>query len=186
VYGKPDAVLLDRDGTVNVKAPDGRYVTNAADLRLLPGAAQAIRALNDAGVPVAIVTNQRGIALGCIDETDLEAVHMRLRELLSEERAHVDGIFHCPHEKGVCRCRKPGTMLLRRAQAHFGLATLRRSVMIGDSRSDVVAGWRAGARSILLTPVGVTSPNGTESASSLLEAVHRILSEVGAAADLVA
>src|SRR3954454_10176331 len=108
----PAAVLLDRDGTINVKAAEGEYVTSPEQLVLLDGAAAAIRRLNLARIRVAVITNQRGIALGRMTEADLAAVHRRLVQLLVAEGARVDAIFHCPHEKGTCDCRKPGTAML--------------------------------------------------------------------------
>jgi D-glycero-D-manno-heptose 1,7-bisphosphate phosphatase len=173
--GRLDAVFLDRDGTINVKAPEGEYVTRPEQLRLLPGAAEGIRMLNRAGVPVIVVTNQRGIALGRMDEADLAAVHARLHELLRRYEARVDGILHCPHERATCDCRKPGTLMLRRAQDSLGLTTLRHTVMIGDSSSDVEAGQRAGARTVLLGPSEAASP-GVDVAPTLLDAVTRELS----------
>ena len=160
----PDAALLDRDGTINVKAPDGDYIVRPDDLALLPGAGEAIRALNDAGIPVVVVTNQRGIALGRMTEADLAAVHRRLAELLAGHGARLDAVFHCAHHAGTCACRKPGTLLLERAREHLRLATLRNSVMIGDSDTDVLAGRAAGAHSVLL-----------DDGLSLLGAVQRVL-----------
>jgi D-glycero-D-manno-heptose 1,7-bisphosphate phosphatase len=164
-----DAVFLDRDGTINAKAPEGDYITRPEQLQLLPGAAEGIRILNRAGVPVVVITNQRGIALGRMDEAALTGVHSHLRALLLDHDASVDAIFYCPHDKGVCDCRKPGTLLLRRAQAFLGLTTLRHCIMIGDSSSDVEAGRRAGARTVLLGCRGATAP-------TLLHAVRRELS----------
>jgi len=175
MLGTPDAVLLDRDGTINVKAPEGSYITAPEQLELLPGAADAIRALNEAGVPVVVVTNQRGIALGHMTEDDLAGVHARLGCLLHQSRARVDGIFYCPHDKGLCQCRKPGTLLLRQAQGQLALDTLANSVMIGDSPSDVEAGRRLGARTILLSPGSAAAGTGAEVAISLLDAVSRLL-----------
>jgi D-glycero-D-manno-heptose 1,7-bisphosphate phosphatase len=167
---------LDRDGTINVKLPEGQYVTDPAQLELLPGAAEAIRALNEANVPVVVVTNQRGIALGRMSEDDLDAVHAHLTHLLAAEQASIDGVFHCPHDKGMCECRKPGTLLLRNAQTHLGLATLHDSVMIGDSPSDVEAGRRVGARTVLLAAEDAgPRDDDVEVAVSLLEAVSRVL-----------
>jgi D-glycero-D-manno-heptose 1,7-bisphosphate phosphatase len=169
------AVLLDRDGTINVKAAEGDYITGPEQLSLLPGAARAIRALNVAAVPAVVVTNQRGIALGRMDEDDLAAVHARLSDLLAREGAALDAIFHCPHDKGVCQCRKPGIGLLRRAQEHLGLSTLRSSVMVGDSESDVLAGRRAGAHAVWLGPRAPGPTPGVDVAPDLLAAVATLL-----------
>jgi D-glycero-D-manno-heptose 1,7-bisphosphate phosphatase len=173
--GVPEAVLLDRDGTINAKAPDGAYVTSPDGVMLLPGAAEAIFILNAAEVPVAVVTNQRGVALGLMTEEDLDRVHARLRELLCDAGARLDGIFYCPHERHTCACRKPGTLLLERAQHQLGLSSLGASVMIGDSVSDVIAGRAAGARTVLLTASDGRASRADEVASSLLTAVSRVL-----------
>lgn len=151
LLGPGGAAFLDRDGTINVKAPEGDYVTSPARVALLPGAARAVRALNDAAVPTVVVTNQRGIALGHMSERDLSAVHERLAALLDEEAgAHLDKVLHCPHDEGVCDCRKPGIGLLRRAAADMPGLSLENSVMIGDSQSDIEAGRAAGMRTIRL------------------------------------
>jgi D-glycero-D-manno-heptose 1,7-bisphosphate phosphatase len=171
----PEAVLLDRDGTINVKAPEGEYVTRPDQLQLLPGAAEAIRVLNDAQVPVIIVTNQRGIARGLMTEGDLAEVHSRLRKLLQDQDARVQQIFYCPHDKGVCACRKPGTLLLQRARDYLRLVSLRHSVMIGDSPNDVLAGRAVGARTLLLSQGNTATLCGVELADSLLDAVQRSL-----------
>jgi D-glycero-D-manno-heptose 1,7-bisphosphate phosphatase len=175
IQTRPEAVLLDRDGTINAKAPEGEYVTRSGQLELLPGAAEAIGALNRAHVPVIIVTNQRGIARGCMTEGDLAEVHSQLGTLLRDGHARVDRIFYCPHEKGVCACRKPGILLLERARDYLGLTSLRDSIMIGDSPADVLAGRAAGAVTVLLSQRRDAAPRGVEVASSLLDAVRRIL-----------
>jgi len=172
---RPDAVLLDRDGTINFKGPEGGYVTSPDELVLLPGAATAIRRLNEAGIPVAVVTNQRGIALGRMTKADLEAVHARLDRVLAAEGARVDAIFHCPHEKDACGCRKPGTVMLEWAREHLGLASLSGTVMIGDALSDVQAGRAVGARTVLLTAAPVDPPAPDAVATSLLAAVDLML-----------
>src|SRR3954453_10440930 len=109
-------VFLDRDGTINVSAPRGGYITRAGELALLRGAAAAVRRLNEAGAWVGVVTNQRGVALGLMSEADVDGVHARLRELLAAEGAHVDGIWTCPHAEGACDCRKPQPGILLQAQ----------------------------------------------------------------------
>jgi D-glycero-D-manno-heptose 1,7-bisphosphate phosphatase len=189
---RPEAVLLDRDGTINVKAPAGEYITRPEQLELLPGTGEAIRALNAAAVPVIVVTNQRGIALGRMSEFDLAAVHSRLRTLLHGHDARLSAIFHCPHDVGVCSCRKPGTLLLERARRHLGLGSLRCSVMIGDSAGDILAGQAVGARTIMLAAGAGANDDfgddcraaGFETAASLPAAVAVALGDPHVAASL--
>lgn len=165
-------VLLDRDGTINEAAAPGEYVTSPAELSLLPGAAEAIRQLNEQGLPVAVVTNQRGVARGQLSLEDLEEVHAQLRRLLREQNAHIDLILSCPHEEGTCQCRKPLPGLLRRASTLLELP-LEEAVMIGDSEDDVRAAIAAGVMPIRLTS-GETDTLAEVTAASLQEAVSRL------------
>lgn len=144
------AAFLDRDGTINVKAPEGDYITAPDQVRLLPGAAQAIRRLNDAGTLVVVVTNQRGVALGRMTADDLEAIHRRLEALLARAGARIDAFFACTHDIGQCTCRKPGVGLFEQALERFPAVDVGRSVMIGDAPSDVRAGEAFGLRTIQL------------------------------------
>ena len=161
---RPAIAFLDRDGTINVKLPEDEYVERPEELVLLPGAAEAIARLNAAGVPVAVVTNQRGIARGRMTERDLAAVHEHLDALLAEHGARVDRYEHCPHDRGECACRKPGTEMLVRAARALGRDPAA-GVMIGDAESDVEAGRAVGAATYRI---------GGE-VSSLAEAVDAVL-----------
>jgi D-glycero-D-manno-heptose 1,7-bisphosphate phosphatase len=144
-------VFLDRDGTLNVKAPEGEYVERAGDLVLLPGAAEAVKAFNRADIWTAVVTNQRGIALGRMSMQDLDAVHQRLEHLLGLEGAVVDAIYSCPHETGTCDCRKPQPGLLLGAQREHPEIDFARAAIVGDSLSDVQAGQRLGLTTVLIS-----------------------------------
>jgi D-glycero-D-manno-heptose 1,7-bisphosphate phosphatase len=152
--GGRTAVFLDRDGVINDQTT---FVNVPDDLRLLPGAASAIRRLNEAGLPVVVVTNQGGIALGYLTEDDLAAIHERMANLLAAEGAHVDAIYYCPHyPTGTIPeytkespDRKPGTGMLERARDELGI-NLKKSVLIGDSLTDILAGNRAGCITILV------------------------------------
>src|SRR4051812_39158946 len=100
------AAFLDRDGTI---IRDANYVRDPLDVELLPGAVDAIRRLNDARVPVVVVTNQSGIARGLLDHDDYEAVRARIDSLLAEGGATITATYMCPHHPdidGQCDCRK--------------------------------------------------------------------------------
>jgi D-glycero-D-manno-heptose 1,7-bisphosphate phosphatase len=151
--GRP-AAFLDRDGTI-IREAD--YLRSAKRLRLLEGAADAVRALGEAGFAVVVVTNQSGVARGLLTEQDLQSIHEELRRRLARQGARLDAIYYCPHHptgqvaeyRKVCRCRKPGPGLLERAASELGL-DLARSFAIGDSERDVEAGRRAGCRTVLV------------------------------------
>jgi D-glycero-D-manno-heptose 1,7-bisphosphate phosphatase len=170
--------FLDRDGTVNVKAPEGDYVKSWKEFRFLDGAPEAIRRLNQAGVRVVVVTNQRGIALGRMTEEDLADIHRRMGEELARAGAHVDAIYHCPHDHDSCDCRKPGVGMFLAAQADDPGISFAEAAVIGDSLADMEAGIRLGCRTIL---VGQDAAAGDESiridlaVASLAQAVDALL-----------
>lgn len=149
--------FLDRDGTLNVKAPDGAYITSARCLQLLPGAASAVRRLNDAGVFVVLVTNQRGIARGLMSQEDHAGIMRRLAEGLAVGGAHLDAAYVCPHDEGSCDCRKPAPGLLLRAAREHPNIELDRAATVGDSESDIMAGASAGTMTIRIAPEPVAS-----------------------------
>ena len=148
------AVFLDRDGVINDQTA---FVNTPDDFRLLPGAAAAIRKLNEARIPVVVVTNQGGIALGYLTEDDLAAIHERMAELFAAERAHVDRVYFCPYYPSgtIPRYakdspdRKPGTGMLERARDELGI-DLAKSYLVGDATTDILAGLRAGCTTILV------------------------------------
>lgn len=171
-------VFLDRDGTVNVKAQDGQYVTTPAEVHLIPGAATAIARLNAAGLRVILVTNQRWLSGPAYGLDNYLRVHARVEELLAAEGARLDAAYYCPHDRGSCDCRKPGPgMLHRAAEEHrFSLAT---AVMIGDSETDIAAGRAAGTATILLCPAHQSASGDADFVvHDLSEAVHLILGDL--------
>ena len=176
-------VFLDRDGILNEKMPDHRYVTRWEEFRLLPGVPEALRRLNEAGLRVVVVSNQRGIAKGLYTTADLEAMHAQFQRLLGREGARIDGFFICPHEENECNCRKPLTGLFEQAVARFPEITAATSVMIGDSASDVEFGRRLGMKTILVDARD-SAAQVAELADlrfgSLAEAVNAILAARGA------
>ncbi len=152
------AVFLDRDGVLNV---DADPVACGDQLWLLPSVAEAIRRINRSEHLAVVVTNQPAIAKGLMSEADLVGVHAKLETLLGREHAILDRIYFCPHhpEKGfagerleykiACKCRKPEPGMLFAAAAELNIE-LARSFMIGDRTADILAGARAGCKTILV------------------------------------
>lgn len=167
------AIFLDRDGTVNKSAG---FLKDIDDMELLPGAAEAIRKINESGCLAVIVTNQPQIARGELDFAGLREIHNKLETLLGREGAYLDGLYFCPHHpdagfpgerpayKRTCSCRKPETGLLTQAAQDFNI-DLSASYMIGDSWRDKEVGERAGCRKSIQLEAG----------QSLLDAVTGIL-----------
>ena len=151
--GRP-AVFLDRDGTINEQMG---YINHTCRFQLLPGAAEAIKKLNDANIPVVVVSNQSGLARGYFPEALLVAVHEKMNKLLAEAGAHVDGIYYCPHHpeakeerfRASCNCRKPKPGLVLQASEEMGLDP-KRSYVVGDRWSDIKTAANCGATSILV------------------------------------
>ncbi|MBN2331874.1 MAG: HAD family hydrolase [Deltaproteobacteria bacterium] len=150
----PAAVFLDRDGTVTEEVG---YVNHVDRLKLIPGAAQAIRRLNETQIPVILVTNQAGVARGYFPESLVTEVHQRLTELLAAEHAHLDAIYYCPHHPTVgsppycqpCGCRKPDTGMVEQAIEDLNLHH-RHFFVVGDKYSDIRMATRIGARGIFV------------------------------------
>lgn len=148
------AVFLDRDGTINEQMG---YINHISRFHLLPGVPEAIRRLNEAGIPVVVVTNQSGLARGYFPAELLTAVHEKMVTLLAEHGAHVDGIYICPHHPEAkreeyrlnCDCRKPKTGLLVQAANDLGL-DLTRSFVVGDRWSDLKTAANCGATPVLV------------------------------------
>ena len=143
------AAFLDRDGAI---IEDTGFVRDPATVQLVPGAADAIRRLNDVGWAVVVVTNQSGIARGLLSEEDYHAVARRTEELLAAEGARIDATYMCPHwppVSGACDCRKPGLKHYRAAIEALDLDPAR-SVFLGDKISDIEPARSLGGRGVLL------------------------------------
>lgn len=147
VTEKIQIVFLDRDGTIN---HDEGYMSDPARLELIAGAADAVAALNAAGVKAAVITNQSGVGRGLIASDALDRIHARLRALLEQHGARLDGIYACLHRpEERCLCRKPATALAYRAAQDLGVDPCR-SATIGDKAVDIEMGRRLGGLAVLV------------------------------------
>jgi len=141
------AVFLDRDGTI---CEETGYLNHISRFRLYPFAAAAIGRLNEAGLPVIVITNQSGVARGFFPEELIHRVHEKMIAELAAASARVDGIYYCPHrDEDNCGCRKPRPGMLERAAREHGLA-LAGSFLVSDRYDDLEMGQSVGGRGILV------------------------------------
>jgi D-glycero-D-manno-heptose 1,7-bisphosphate phosphatase len=156
------AAFVDRDGVINEPVWDSRTESfespyEPASVTLVPGAAEALAALRDAGFQLVLVSNQPAAAKGQVPLAGLQAVHERVAELLRRQGVELDAVYYCHHHpngtvaelSGPCDCRKPAPGLLLRAAAEQGL-DLGASWMFGDADSDVEAAHGAGVAAALI------------------------------------
>jgi D-glycero-D-manno-heptose 1,7-bisphosphate phosphatase len=142
------AIFLDRDGTL---IEDPGYPKDPRQVRLLPGAVEALTAFREAGFALVVISNQSGVGRGLITPDEAKAVHERFVALFAERGVTFDDVrycFHAPDER--CECRKPSPRLLRDSAAALGI-DLRRSFMIGDKDIDIEAGMKAGCAGLRFT-----------------------------------
>lgn len=168
---RPAAVLFDRDGTLVHDVP---YNADPGRVRPVPGAAEAVRLVREAGLPTGVVSNQSGIGRELLSHEDVRRVNERVDELIGP----LDVWVYCPHLADAgCPCRKPRPGLVIDAAGRLGVRA-EECVVVGDIRADVLAARAAGAEGILV-PNAATLPEETEAepgrAPDLLTAVRRVL-----------
>lgn len=181
------AVFVDRDGVINKEVS---HLSDPAEMELIPGAAEGIRRLNEAGYLVVVVTNQPVVARGECSLNTLRLIHNKMETLLGRERAWVDALYFCPHhpEKGFpyeipelkidCSCRKPKTGMFEQAIADWDIS-LRESFVVGDSRRDVIAAHRLG-----IPAIGVKSGHGCSDCDAF-EPPDVLVDDLAAAANTI-
>jgi D-glycero-D-manno-heptose 1,7-bisphosphate phosphatase len=154
------AVFLDRDGVINPMWYDPEHglvdsPANCDQFSLLPGVAEAIGLIRQMGFRAVVISNQPGIAKGKCTRSILDQVTSKMHRLLSDEGAHLDGVYYCLHHPEAlhpeyqvrCDCRKPKPGLLLRAGGELGI-DLPRSYFVGDGITDIQAGRQAGCRTV--------------------------------------
>jgi len=141
-------VILDRDGVINQDSDN--FIKSEQEFIPISGSLEAIARLNRAGYRVVIATNQSGLARGYFDLATLEAIHEKLRQLLSAVDGQIEGIFYCPHGPAErCDCRKPLPGLLHQIAEQY-VVNLEGVPVIGDSLRDLQSALSVGASPILV------------------------------------
>jgi D-glycero-D-manno-heptose 1,7-bisphosphate phosphatase len=186
------AAFLDRDGVINFapfNSEEGKLDSpyTISEFRFLPGVKEAVRMLNEMGWLAIVVSNQPGVAKGkCTDEF-LTAINEHMVRRFRKAGAHLDGIYYCRHHPEAiipelrvdCECRKPRPGLIQVAAKDLGI-DLRRSVLFGDSVSDIKAGFASNCRPVLISSKK-TSFDHVVVQPSLLSAVQWLRSTQGEA-----
>ena len=151
---KRRAVFIDRDGTINEQMG---YINHVSRFVLLPGTAEAIRALNEHHYLAIVVSNQSGVARGYFPIELVHEVHEGMQRALEQERVFIDSVFFCPHLPSgevedysvECGCRKPLTGMVDQARQSFDI-DMENSYVIGDRHTDIELARRAGLKGILV------------------------------------
>ena len=138
-------LFLDRDGVINEKI-EGDYVRCWSQFKFLPNVLDALKILKDIFGRVIIVTNQRGIGRGLMTHRDLQLIHSNMVNMIRRSGGRVDAVYYCPHdyEKEYCSCRKPNVGMAIQAKNDFPDIDFTKSIMVGDSLSDMVFGKKLG------------------------------------------
>lgn len=137
-------IILDRDGTINEDRDD--FVKSPEEWVPIPGALEAIARLNHAGWHTVIATNQSGLGRGTFDMATLNAMHIKMNQMLAKQGGRIDAVFFCPHApEDTCSCRKPLPGLFEQIGERFSV-NLADVPAVGDSLRDLQAGAAAGCR----------------------------------------
>lgn len=144
-------LFLDRDGVVNRER--GEYTFLPEHFEILPHLPESIFEAREKGYLIIIISNQGGVAKGLYGKTNVVYLHQLLLEELERYGTTVDEFYFCPHHdaQGRCLCRKPGSQMIEKAIARYGIDPSR-SFMIGDSVRDVEAAERVGVKGIRIAP----------------------------------
>tara|TARA_B100001287_G_C22664220_1_gene522058 strand:+ start:352 stop:852 length:501 start_codon:yes stop_codon:yes gene_type:complete len=146
-----DTLFLDRDGVINKKL-DGKYVKDFSEFEFIDGVKSAISELTNIFKRILIVTNQQGIGKKIMSDADLNLLHSRMVFELNKYGGIIDKIYFCPDlETKKCNCRKPGTKMFENALNDFPNIKIERSYMIGDSKTDIIAGNTMGLNTVLVS-----------------------------------
>lgn len=143
-------IFLDRDGVVN-KRKYASYVMNRSEFEFLPGVLDALVEFSKYAEKIVVVTNQRGIARQLMTEEDLADIHAYFLEEVEKAGARIDRIYHCPDDRNSgSTCRKPHPGMAEQAQKDFPSIQFFRSIMFGDSMTDMQMGRLLGMRCVLI------------------------------------
>ncbi|MCX5848355.1 MAG: HAD family hydrolase [Deltaproteobacteria bacterium] len=186
---------MDRDGTINEEVG---YLDSLDKMKIIPGAYEAIRLINESGMKVVVISNQAGVARGLFTEKFVKTTNDYLQTVLRQQGAYINNFYYCPHHptegiepyRQICECRKPAPGMLLKAALDLNI-DLSLSYLVGDRFLDMEAARKAGVKGILVKtgygsellqddgPNKSTEENRPDFiAEDILEAVRWILDQV--------
>jgi histidinol-phosphate phosphatase family protein len=145
------AVFLDRDGVINHPPSEARrYIRSWKEFRFIPGTLRALRKLHEAKKRVIVVSNQAGVGKKIMTQKQLDELTQRMRTTVEKSGGKLHAVYYCTHTPSAeCGCRKPRTGMLKKARRKFGI-DLGRSIVVGDSPSDILMGQLAGCATVMV------------------------------------
>ena len=145
------SIFLDRDGVINERIP-GAYIKDWSQFAFRPSVLNTLAKFNTLFNRILVVTNQQGIGKQLMTEQDLNDLHQKMLEAIESNNGRIDQIYFCPDLKNKANnCRKPASTMGRKAKREFPDIDFSRSIMVGDSISDIEFGHRLGMQTILVT-----------------------------------
>lgn len=144
------SLFLDRDGVINQRIPDD-YVKLPEEFEFVPGVTQALKIFATLFNPIVVITNQQGIGRGLMTHSQLNLVHTKMLDKIAETGGRIDAVLYSPDLKNTNSfSRKPAVGLGLKARKQFPSINFKRSIMAGDSYSDILFGHRLGMVTVLI------------------------------------
>jgi histidinol-phosphate phosphatase family protein len=143
------SLFLDRDGVINQKR-ENDYVKNWNEFSFIEGSLEAISTLSKVFGRVIIVTNQRGVGKGFLSENELLLIHQKMIDEITLNSGRIDKIYYCKDVEDSSDCRKPNSGMGIQALKDFPEINLKKSIIVGDSISDILFGQKLGMKKILI------------------------------------
>ncbi len=176
--------FLDRDGVLNEYPGDGDYVKTVKEMRLLPGALDAVKRLKDAGFKVFIISNQACVGRGIITQADLDEITEKLLKAARVKEIKFDGIYYCTHAPDAkCDCRKPGIANIKKVLGRLGtkIEFVTQGYFVGDTDKDIETGHKAGLKTILVQ----TGRDSGKDIKNWAYRPHQVVRDLNQAVDII-
>lgn len=169
IFDKNWTLFLDRDGVINKRNFDG-YITNESDFEFLPLVLKALEKLSNVFGRIVVVTNQQGVGKNLMTQDDLNAIHQFMTQKIEENKGRVDAVFSATNlRKAEVDNRKPNINMALMAKEKFHEIDLKKSVMVGDTDSDIMFGKNVGMKTVLIKSKEITSEKADFEFNSLFE-----------------